>query len=90
MTRRGWCGLIESSITYLSGGSNLGDRKGNLQHALEDLRAAGTIVRRISSVYETEPVGLPDQPWFLNIAVEVETSLAPQELLPRSSPALGS
>ncbi len=38
-------------------------------------------MRYISSVYETEPVGFLDQPWFLNIAVEAETSLAPQELL---------
>jgi len=81
VVRRGWCGLIESSITYLSGGSNLGDRKANLRYAIEDLRTAGMIVRRISSVYETEPVGFPDQPWFLNLAVEVETSLGPQELL---------
>jgi 2-amino-4-hydroxy-6-hydroxymethyldihydropteridine diphosphokinase len=81
VVRRGWCGLTESSTTYLSGGSNLGDRKANLQYAIEDLRTAGMIVRRISSVYETEPVGFLDQPWFLNIALEVETSLAPQELL---------
>jgi 2-amino-4-hydroxy-6-hydroxymethyldihydropteridine diphosphokinase len=73
--------LAESSKTYLSGGSNLGDRKANLRYAIEDLRAAGMVVRHISSVYETEPVGLLDQPWFLNIAMEVATCLAPQELL---------
>jgi 2-amino-4-hydroxy-6-hydroxymethyldihydropteridine diphosphokinase len=68
-------------MAYLSLGSNLGDRKASLQRAIGDLRAAGLIVKRISPVYETEPVGFADQPWFLNIAVAADTSLTPQELL---------
>jgi 2-amino-4-hydroxy-6-hydroxymethyldihydropteridine diphosphokinase len=73
--------LTETCIAYLSCGSNLGDRKANLRRAIADLRSAGIPVRRISSVYETEPVGFRSQPWFLNLAVETETLLLPQELL---------
>ena len=73
--------MPDSSIAYLSCGSNLGDRKANLRCGIENLRTAGLIVRRVSSVYETEPVGFADQPWFLNIALAAETSLTPHELL---------
>jgi 2-amino-4-hydroxy-6-hydroxymethyldihydropteridine diphosphokinase len=66
---------------YLSLGSNLGDRVKNLQAAITALREAGVDVTRISSTYETEPVDYLDQPWFLNMAVEAETELAPQALL---------
>ncbi len=38
-------------------------------------------MRRISSFYETEPVGFQEQPWFLNVAIEVETLLTPEQLL---------
>ena len=71
----------ETCIAYLSGGSNLGDREANLQSAIGDLRKSEIIVRRVSSVYETEPVGYLNQPWFLNIAVELEMRLSPHELL---------
>jgi 2-amino-4-hydroxy-6-hydroxymethyldihydropteridine diphosphokinase len=66
---------------YLSLGSNLGDRVKNLQEAIAALREAGLNVTTISSTYETEPVDYLDQPWFLNIAVEAETELAPAALL---------
>lgn len=75
--------MKHSPIAFLSLGSNLGDRIANLKAAVADLGAAGTVIRRISSVYETEPVGYLDQPWFLNIALALETSLAPRELLGR-------
>ncbi len=65
---------------YISAGSNVGDRKANLAFALKSL-AAETVVKKVSSYFETEPVGYLNQPWFLNIAVEVETDLAPLELL---------
>jgi 2-amino-4-hydroxy-6-hydroxymethyldihydropteridine diphosphokinase len=61
---------------YLSVGSNLGDREANLRAAAERLDA-----RRLSPVYETEPVDLKDQPWFLNQVVEIETELMPRQLL---------
>lgn len=72
-----------SSVTaYLGLGSNVGDRKANLERALEWLNATvGIRVVRSSSIYETEPWGLTDQPHFLNAAVEVETWLEPPDLL---------
>jgi 2-amino-4-hydroxy-6-hydroxymethyldihydropteridine diphosphokinase len=65
---------------YISGGSNLGDREANLEFALRSLGKGGT-VSRVSSYFETEPVGLLDQPWFLNIAIELLTPLNPRNLL---------
>ena len=66
---------------YLSLGSNLGDRAKNLREAIAAVRKAGIQVTRISSVYETEPVDYLDQPWFVNLAAEGETELAPAGLL---------
>lgn len=67
---------------YLSLGSNLGDKKANIDQAVELLRNHEHInVTKVSSYYETEPVGYTEQDWFLNIAVELETSLAPYSLL---------
>ncbi|MCK4325922.1 2-amino-4-hydroxy-6-hydroxymethyldihydropteridine diphosphokinase [bacterium] len=67
---------------YIGLGSNLGDRRGNIKEAIDSLRAVDSIeVKKISSVYETEPEGLKDQPHFLNCALEVETKLSPGELL---------
>jgi 2-amino-4-hydroxy-6-hydroxymethyldihydropteridine diphosphokinase len=70
-------------IVYLSLGSNLGDRSANLARATERLSSADLRVLRASSVWETEPRDLPDQPWFLNQVVEVQTSLFPRQLLQR-------
>ena len=67
---------------YLSLGSNVGDRSANLRTAIQRLGEAGT-VKAISGFYETEPVELRDQPWFLNCVVAVETRLSPTELLQR-------
>jgi 2-amino-4-hydroxy-6-hydroxymethyldihydropteridine diphosphokinase len=68
---------------FLSLGSNAGDREAHLLEALERLEAAGIHILRRSSIYETEPQDLPDQPWFLNLVVEVETELFPMLLLAR-------
>jgi 2-amino-4-hydroxy-6-hydroxymethyldihydropteridine diphosphokinase len=69
---------------YIGLGSNLGDREGFLRRALELLRAEPEIdVTAVSSVRETDPVGLVDQPRFLNAVARVETDLAPRELLDR-------
>jgi 2-amino-4-hydroxy-6-hydroxymethyldihydropteridine diphosphokinase len=65
---------------YLSLGSNLGNREANLREAVERLRAVGDVAR-VSSCYETEPVEFTEQPWFLNIAVKIETELMPLQLL---------
>jgi 2-amino-4-hydroxy-6-hydroxymethyldihydropteridine diphosphokinase len=66
---------------YLGLGSNLGDRAAHLAAALDGLVAAGVAVRRCSPLYETEPIGVRDQPWFLNLVAEGETALSPTALL---------
>lgn len=67
---------------YLSLGSNLGDRRANLRKALDSLSARSDCeVVGESRTYETEPVGVIDQPPFLNMAAEIETDLTPLELL---------
>lgn len=69
-----------TKTVYLSLGSNLGDREANLREAIAELRQLGKITV-VSSFYETEPVEFTEQPWFLNIAVELETELMPRQLL---------
>jgi 2-amino-4-hydroxy-6-hydroxymethyldihydropteridine diphosphokinase len=71
------------NLIYLSLGSNLGDRMEHLNRAIQQLGGAGVAVKRISCVYETEPVGLQAQPWFLNLIVEAESELFPMQLLDR-------
>lgn len=66
---------------YLSLGSNVGDRAGNLREAIAALDVAAVRVQKVSSIYETEPVDLRKQPWFLNCVVEAQTDLAPLDLL---------
>ena len=67
---------------YLGLGSNVGDRLAHLRAARDSLAAHGVDVLRSSSVYETEPQGeVLDQPDFLNACLEVETDLAPEDLL---------
>jgi 2-amino-4-hydroxy-6-hydroxymethyldihydropteridine diphosphokinase len=66
---------------YVGLGSNLGDRLRFLQSAVQALdRVRGTSIRRTSSVYETEPVGKKDQPFFMNMIVELRTELDVLEL----------
>ncbi|HVH30254.1 MAG TPA: 2-amino-4-hydroxy-6-hydroxymethyldihydropteridine diphosphokinase [bacterium] len=72
-----------SSVTaYLGLGSNQGDRAAMLREALTRLESSRRArVRKRSSLYETAPVGVTDQPWFLNLVAEVETDLLPLQLL---------
>jgi len=67
-------------IAYLSLGSNMGDRENHLRRAISRLEIAGRIAS-VSSFYETEPVEVVDQAWFLNCVVAVETTLSPQQLM---------
>ena len=67
---------------YLSLGSNLGGREENLRRALERLRELGEL-RAVSDLYQTEPVDVRDQPWFLNCAAMLVTGLMPMQLLAR-------
>jgi 2-amino-4-hydroxy-6-hydroxymethyldihydropteridine diphosphokinase len=66
---------------YLSLGSNIGDRTLNIAHAIEALPPRGVGMVRQSSLYETEPLELRQQEWFLNCVAEVEADLTPQELM---------
>lgn len=67
---------------FLSLGSNLGDRGGNLAAGLEALgKTPRVAVLAVSHAYETEPAGVENQPGFLNLAAEIETDLEPLELL---------
>ena len=65
---------------YLSLGSNLGDRAANLRAALAQLEVAGRLLA-VSALYETQPVDVPDQPWFLNCVAAIETDKTPREVL---------
>jgi 2-amino-4-hydroxy-6-hydroxymethyldihydropteridine diphosphokinase len=67
-------------VVYLALGSNLGDRQKHLADALQYLRKALSLAR-VSSIYETEPVGYLDQPAFLNLVCQGTTNLSPLELL---------
>ncbi len=66
---------------WLALGSNLGDRAGYLKAAREALPQAGVKLVQASRVAETEPIGVKDQPRFLNQVLEVETALEPRPLL---------
>ncbi|HEX8354615.1 MAG TPA: 2-amino-4-hydroxy-6-hydroxymethyldihydropteridine diphosphokinase [Pyrinomonadaceae bacterium] len=69
---------------YVGMGSNLGDRAGHLLLGVRGMLAAGLSVARLSSVYETEPVGVEDeQPAFLNMVAELRAPLPPPEELLR-------
>ncbi len=72
--------MAEKTI-YLSLGSNIGDRGKNLYTAIAALAGANVRVTRVSSFYETEPVDLREQPWFLNCVVEVATEISALDLL---------
>jgi 2-amino-4-hydroxy-6-hydroxymethyldihydropteridine diphosphokinase len=71
---------VNTVCVYIGLGSNLGDRKANLSEAVRLLGELGSVVRQ-SNIMETEPWGYTDQPMFLNMAVALETGLAPLELL---------
>jgi 2-amino-4-hydroxy-6-hydroxymethyldihydropteridine diphosphokinase len=69
---------------YIGLGTNLGDRAAMLRAAVEQLAAeSGIEVVGVSPVHETEPVGITDQPRFLNAAAAVETELPPRDVLDR-------
>ena len=70
------------TLTYVGLGANLGAREETLRRAVALLgEAKGVDVLGVSSLRETEPVGVVDQPPFLNGAVQLETTLSPRELL---------
>ncbi len=70
----------EPVTVYLGLGSNMGNRQDNLDRAL-DLLSQRLRIGKVSSIYDTEPIGNVNQPHFLNLACQVYTRLAPRELL---------
>ncbi|MBE2281520.1 MAG: 2-amino-4-hydroxy-6-hydroxymethyldihydropteridine diphosphokinase, partial [Ignavibacteriaceae bacterium] len=69
-------------ISYIAGGSNLGNRIENLRNGIvKTCELEGTTFKNVSSVYETKPFGPVEQPDFLNLVFEVETFLPPENLL---------
>ncbi len=75
--------MRDKAVTaYLGLGSNMGDRFLNLRETLRKLKnATGLKIGRTSPVYETEPVGGPHQPKYLNMVVEIVTDLEVKKLL---------
>jgi 2-amino-4-hydroxy-6-hydroxymethyldihydropteridine diphosphokinase len=73
--------MSEQPVTvYLCLGSNMGNRQANMDKALEFL-SQRLQLKKVSSLYDTEPVGNTEQPRFLNMVCQVNTRLAPEELL---------
>lgn len=71
-----------NNTAYIGLGSNIGDRERYLRQAVAMLTQHQHVtVTKVSSIYETDPVGYEDQDQFLNMAVEIKTSLSPFELL---------
>jgi 2-amino-4-hydroxy-6-hydroxymethyldihydropteridine diphosphokinase len=68
---------------FLGLGSNVGDREAHLREAVKHLESEEVRVLRRSSLYETAPQEMLDQPWFLNAVLQVETTLFPLQLLAR-------
>ena len=74
----------EVNTAYVSLGSNLGDRAGNLLLAVRGLLEASFIVNRLSAIYETEPVGVINHSPFLNMVAEVlVTNVSPKQMMTR-------
>ncbi len=73
---------MENKKIYLGLGTNLDNRRENLKIALKEIAIFAKIKNK-SSIYETEPVGYKDQGKFLNMVIEIEADLSPQELIIR-------
>ena len=71
--------VSELAIAYLCLGSNMGEREENLRQALT-LLSLKVNLDKVSSIYETEPVGYKEQPLFLNLVCRITTDLPPEEL----------
>ncbi|MCX5687073.1 MAG: 2-amino-4-hydroxy-6-hydroxymethyldihydropteridine diphosphokinase [Candidatus Omnitrophica bacterium] len=69
-------------LCYIGIGSNLGDREKYIRNAIEKLKETeGVEVKKISNIYETEPIGGPEQGKYLNGVIEIETWLEPSDLI---------
>ena len=69
------------STAYIGIGSNIGNREENCRKAIKLLKENGIAVKKESSMHDTEPWGVKDQPKFINMAIEIETNKKPEDLL---------
>jgi 2-amino-4-hydroxy-6-hydroxymethyldihydropteridine diphosphokinase len=69
------------STVYLALGSNLGDRLQYIQKAIEELKACGLKILKLSTVIETDPLQAPPQGRFLNVVLKAQTHHSPEELI---------
>src|SRR5690606_974755 len=73
---------VMDNFAFISLGSNMGDREAFLKKAIDSLgNNENIIIEKLSSIYETDPVGYTDQDCFLNMVVQIKTGLSPIELL---------
>jgi 2-amino-4-hydroxy-6-hydroxymethyldihydropteridine diphosphokinase len=72
---------MNEKVVYLSLGSNMGEREDRLGQALEALEREEISITARSSIYETEPQDVTNQPWFLNMVVEAKTRALPLNLM---------
>jgi len=73
---------MTTNTAYLALGSNIDDRRENMRNAIKQIAGhASNRIVRASSIYSTKPVGVEDQPDFLNAVIAIETTLSPTELL---------
>ncbi len=73
---------MDQKFVYISIGSNIGDKKKNLENAITRLHKLNKIdVIEVSSFYKTQPQNFTDQDWFVNAALKIKTLLDPSELL---------
>lgn len=74
--------LPEGVVSFIGIGSNMGDAVAHCREAMDRIgRIKGSTLLRRSPLYRTEPVGFPDQAWFINAVVEIRTGLAARSLL---------
>lgn len=66
---------------FLGLGSNLGEKTNNLITAVEHLKKEKIVIRNFSSFYKTQPRDYLDQPWFINMVIEIQTDLEPGSFL---------
>ena len=76
--------FVERDIAYIGIGSNIGNRLSHCRQAIGEIRQfPGSAVTAVSSFYDTEPLEMPDQDWFMNAVIALNTGFSPLELLDR-------
>lgn len=73
---------MDSTISYIGIGSNLGDKLFNCRYSIDKInQLPGCHVSAVSAIFKTEPVGVTGQPWYANCVVELSTTQGPSQLL---------